>query len=156
MNLIAKLEKNFHENETIEEKNNRMIKLFGIPSPDSLFVTLSAEYVKKIQHLHLLIQENNLKKIEFFIPTPSLRRGNFPPKPHEINLFLPMKDGQFISETQYIDFDDVFFDVFETQCSRVTLNKFDDKIKFQFIYFNGWTEEVFIFTYSLKDFINQI
>ena len=94
--------------------------------------------------------------IDFYTHKPSVRRGNFPPKPHEINSFLPMKNGHLISKSEYIDFGEQFFDVFETQCSRIELDSFENKIKFQFIYFNGWTEEVFIFTYPLKEFVNKL
>ena len=102
------------------------------------------------------MSETNLTKIEFSIKTPSLRRRDFPPKPNEINLFLPMKNQNIIFKQEYLDFGEVFFDVFETQCSRIELDSFENKIKFQFIYFNGWTEEVFIFTYPLKEFVNKI
>ncbi len=153
MNLIANIVTNFFDDETLEDKDNKSINLFGIPSPDSLFVTLSPQCVKKIQYLYHFMITNDLITIDFYTHKPSIRRGNFPPKPHEINSFLPMKNGQIISKSEYIDFGEQFFDVFETQSSKITLDKFENKIKFQFIYFNGWTEEVFMFEHPLKEII---
>ncbi len=70
MNFIANIVTNFFDDESLEDKDNKSINLFGIPSPDSLLVTLSPQIVKKIKHLYHFMETNDLLTIDFYTHKP--------------------------------------------------------------------------------------
>lgn len=145
LNLKVKYQEDFNSNEEKTELVERVEKIFKLPFPDALEVNLSPSSVKKIKYYYSFMLENDISNMEFFI---------FSKHEKEENSFRPMKNNITFDSIEYIDYGDKFFDTFQTDGLKITLDKFYSKIIFHFLYSNGWTEQSFEFSCSIDKIIN--
>lgn len=138
------VEHNVNHFATLEEDAERLArvqKLFELPFPEKLKVTLSSESIKKIQYFYSFMKENKITKLEFYI------RGTG-------NSFVPLNRNMSFETNEYLDFGEVFFKTFKIDSARVELDKFYENITFQFLYNNGWAEECFDYSHSIKPLLS--
>lgn len=135
----------FYTPEEFSEEKARILKTFNLPIPHGLKVTLSKAGLQKIKYFHSLMKEHRFSKLEFYIhDNDQDKENNFYPMFYEIPF----------DSNEYIDFGDVFFKTFCTKSIRIELDSFHENITFFFLYSNGWTEEVFDFSYSIKKLLS--
>lgn len=129
----------FATKEEIEEHKQKVQRIFNLPFPDQLKVTLSKQSVQKISRFYNFMNHEKITKMDFYIGHDK-----------DVNYFEPMNNHICFSNTQYIDYGDRLFNTFSTDSCLVTINKLRCSVLFLCVFSNSYMEECFDFTLDIQ------
>lgn len=132
----------FASEKDIAENKQNVEKIFNLPFPEQLKITLSQDSVKKISRFYIFMQAEKVTKMDFYLGHDQ-----------DINLFEPMHNNMCFSSNQYIDYNDSLFRTFTTDSCLVSIDKFRASVLFSILYVNSYTEQSFDYVLDIKNIL---